>query len=138
MTTRQNKFHWLTAVRRRTLLASCCCECRFVLASCLGHLKGKGMTKLMKFCIGNNQRIDSGKCTSAETLDRNKKILIAFDEGERLLFVYRTRSSNRSVCHAISRFVHHLGPTWHTLPRSHVFSFSRPGAGIYSVTLVHR
>ena len=34
----------------------CCC---FVLASCLGHLKGKYMTKLMKVCIGNNQRIDS-------------------------------------------------------------------------------
>ena len=27
--------------------------------------------------------------------------LIAFDEGERFLFVYRTRSSNRSVCHVI-------------------------------------
>ena len=64
--------------------------------------------------------------------------LIAFDEGERFLFVYRTRSSNRSVCHAISGFGRHLGPAWHTLPRSHVFSFSRPGAGIYFVTLVHR
>ena len=62
--------------------------------------------------------------------------LIAFDEGERLLFVYRTRGSNRSVCHAISRFGRHLGPAWHTLPRSHVFSFFRPGAGIYFVTLV--
>ena len=64
--------------------------------------------------------------------------LIAFDEGERFLFVYRTRSGNRSVCHAISGFGRHLGPAWHTLPRSHVFSFSRPGAGIYFVTLVHR
>ena len=64
--------------------------------------------------------------------------LIAFDEGERFLFIYRTRSSNRSVCHAISGFGRHLGPAWHTLPRSHVFSFSRPGAGIYFVTLVHR
>ena len=64
--------------------------------------------------------------------------LIAFDEGERFLFVYRTRSSNRSVCHAISGFGRHLGPAWHTLPRSHVFSFSRPGAGIYFVTLVRR
>ena len=30
------------------------------------------MAKLMKVCIGNNQRIDSWKYTSAETLDRNK------------------------------------------------------------------
>ena len=66
------------------------------------------------------------------------EIIFAFDEGERLLFVYRTRRSNRSVCQAISRFGRHLGPAWHTLPRSHVFSFSRPGAGIYFVTLVHR
>jgi len=36
--------------------------------------------------------------------------LIAFHDGERFLFVYRTRSSNRSVCHAISRFGRHLGP----------------------------
>ena len=63
------------------------------------------------------------------------EIIFAFDEGERLLFVYRTRNSNRSVCHAISRFGRHLGPAWHTLPRSHVFSFSRPGAGIHFVTL---
>ena len=65
-------------------------------------------------------------------------VFIAFNKGERLLFVYHTRSSNRSVCDAISRFGRHLGPAWHTLPRSHVFSFSRPGAGIYFVTLVHR
>ena len=65
--------------------------------------------------------------------------IFAFDEGERLLFVYRTRSSNRSVCHAISRFGRYLGPAWHTLPQSHVFgSFSCPGAGIYFVSLVHR
>ena len=64
--------------------------------------------------------------------------LITFDEGERLLFVYRTQSSNCSVCHAISRFGRHLGPAWHTLPRSYVFSFSHPGAGIYFVTLLHR
>ena len=64
--------------------------------------------------------------------------IIAFEEGECLPFVYCTRSSNHSVCHAISRFGRHLGPAWHTLPRSHVFSFSRPGAGIYFVTLVHR
>ena len=31
--------------------------------------------------------------------------VIAFDEGERLLFVYRTQSSNRSVCHVISETV---------------------------------
>ena len=43
-------------------------------------------------------------------------IVFAFDEGERRsLFVYRTRCSNRSVCHAISRFGRHLGPVWHTL-----------------------
>ena len=66
------------------------------------------------------------------------EMIFALDEGERLLFVYRTLSSNRSVCLAISRFGRHLGPAWHTLPRSHVFSFSRRGAGIYFVTLVHR
>ena len=64
--------------------------------------------------------------------------LIAFDEGERLQFVYHARSSNRSVCQAISPFGRHLGQAWHTLSRFHVFSFSRPGAGIYFVTLVHR
>ena len=78
---RQKKFRWLMAVRRRTLLASCFCECHFILqlgcfASCLGHLKGKCMTKLMKVCIGNHQRIDSRKCTSTETLDKNLKTLI--------------------------------------------------------------
>ena len=36
------------------------------------------------------------------------------------------------------RFGRHLGPAWHILPRSHVFSFSRAGAGIYFVTLVRR
>ena len=66
-------------------------------------------------------------------------VFIAFNKGERLIFVYCTQSSNRSVCHAISRFGRHLGLAWHTLPQSHVFSFSRPGAGIYFVTrLVHR
>ena len=56
--------------------------------------------------------------------------LIAFDEGERFLFVYRTRSSNRSVCHAISGFGRHLGPAWHTLPRSHMrcVQFFSPGS----------
>ena len=62
----------------------------------------------------------------------------AFDEGERLLFVYHTWCSNRSVCHAITLFGRHLGPAWHVLPRCHVFSFSRPGAGIFFVTLVGR
>ena len=42
----------------------------------LGLLKGKCMTKLMKVCIGNNQRIDSWKCASTETLDKTKKTLI--------------------------------------------------------------
>ena len=79
----QKKFCWLTADRfvgeHSWLLVAvnvvlfCCC---FVLASCLGHLKGTCMTKLMKVCIGNNQRIDSWKCTSTETLDKNKKTLI--------------------------------------------------------------
>ena len=78
---RQKKFCWLMAVPWRTLLASCFCECHFILqlgcfASCLGHLKGKCMTKLMKVCIGNHQRIDSWKCTSTETLDKNIKTLI--------------------------------------------------------------
>ena len=54
------------------------------------------------------------------------------------LFAYRTWSSNSSVCHAISRFGRHRGLAWHILPRSHVFSFSHPGAGIYFVTLVRR
>ena len=31
VTTRQKKIPWLPAARRRTLLASCCCECHFVL-----------------------------------------------------------------------------------------------------------
>ena len=35
------------------------------------------------------------------------------------------------MCHAISRFGRRLGPARHILPRSHVFSSSRPGAGIY-------
>ena len=64
--------------------------------------------------------------------------IIAFEEGECLPFVYCTRSSNHSVCHAISRFGRHLGPAWHILPRSHVLSLSHPGAGIYFVTLIHR
>ena len=46
-----------------------------LLASCLGHLKGKCMTKLIKVSIGNNQRIDSW-CTSTEILDKNKKTMI--------------------------------------------------------------
>ena len=66
------------------------------------------------------------------------EFLVAFDEGERLLFLHRTRGTNRSVCHAISLFRRHLGPAWHTLLRSRVFSFFRPGAGISFVTLVHR
>ena len=58
------------------------------------------------------------------------EIIFAFDEGERLLFVYRTRNSNRSVCHAISRFGRHLGPAWHTLSRSHMrcVQFFSPGS----------
>ena len=31
----------------------------------------------------------------------NGDTIFSFDEGERLLFVYRTRIGNRSVCHAI-------------------------------------
>ena len=41
-------------------------------------------------------------------------VFIAFNKGECLLFMYRTRSSNRSVCHAISRFGRHLGAACHT------------------------
>ena len=66
-------------------------------------------------------------------------LLLRFDEGERILFesfAHRTCSSQRSICQAISRFGRHLGPAWHILPRSHVFSFSHPRAGIYFVTLV--
>ena len=66
-------------------------------------------------------------------------LLLRFDEGERILFEsfgYRTWSSKRSIWQAISRFWRHLGPAWHILPRSHVFSFSHPRAGIYFVTLV--
>ena len=55
-----------------------------------------------------------------------RKPIFAFDEGKRLLFVYRTRHSNRIACHAILRFKRHLGPALHTLPRSHVFSSFRP------------
>ena len=55
-------------------------------------------------------------------------VFIVSTKGEHLLFVYCTWSSNRSVSHAISRFGRHLGPAWHTVPRSHVFSFSRPEA----------
>ena len=55
-------------------------------------------------------------------------VFIVSTKGEHLLFVYCTWSSNRSVCHAISRFGRHLGPAWHTVPRSHVFSFSHPEA----------
>ena len=51
--------------------------------------------------------------------------------------MYRTWGSNRSVCHAIQRYRRHLWPAWHILPRSHVFSVSHSGAGIYFVTLVH-
>ena len=83
VTTCQKKFRWLTAVRWQTLLASCSVAvnvvlvcCCFVLSSCPDHLKGKCMTKLMKVWIGNNQCIDSWKCTSMETLDKNKKTLI--------------------------------------------------------------
>ena len=81
-TTRQKKFCWLTAVRHGehswllvavNVVLFCCC---FAMASCLGHLKGKCMTKLMKVCIRNNQRIDSWKCSSTETLDKDKKTLI--------------------------------------------------------------
>ena len=75
-TTRSNRMNfrlhsWLLVAVNAVLF---CC---FVLASCLGHLKGKCMTKLMKVCIGNNQRIVSWKRTlGTETLDKNKKTLI--------------------------------------------------------------
>ena len=65
---------------------------------------------------------------------------IAFDEGEHLLFVYRTWCSNRSVCHAISRFGRHLG-SWAGLAHFASMScdqFFAPGEGIYFLTLVRR
>ena len=69
---------------------------------------------------------------SAATKKRHKLWLeiIAFEEGECLPFVYCTRSSNHSVCHAISRFGRHLGPACHTLPRSHIrcVQFFSPGS----------
>ena len=85
MTTRQQSFvgwrwfvgenSWLVVAVNVVLF--CCC---FVLASCLGYLKGKCMTKLMKVwevCIGNNHRIDSWTCTlGTETLDKNEKTKI--------------------------------------------------------------
>jgi len=48
------EYSWLLVAVNVVLF--CCC---FVLASCLDHLKGKYMTKLMKVCIRNNQRTDS-------------------------------------------------------------------------------
>ena len=43
----KKKFRWLTAARRRTLLASCCCECRFVLLLfCFGFLSGPFKRKM--------------------------------------------------------------------------------------------
>ena len=58
--------------------------------------------------------------------------IVAFDEGERLLFESRgTSRGYRSGCHAISRFGRHLLTGWNILPRSHVFRFSCPGTGIY-------
>ena len=38
--------------------------------------ESSAMTKLIKVSIGNNQRVDSWKCTSTETLDKNRKTLI--------------------------------------------------------------
>ena len=53
----------------------------FLLLFCFGFLSGpfkrKMYDQIEKVCIGNNQRIDSWKSTSTETLDKNKrKILI--------------------------------------------------------------
>ena len=65
---------------------------------------------------------------------------IAFDEGEHLLFVYRTWCSNRLYAmrfHGLDAILD-LGLAWHILPRCHVISFSRPGEGIYFLTLVSR
>ena len=38
--------------------------------------ESSAMTNLIKVSIGNNQRVDSWKCTSTETLDKNRKTLI--------------------------------------------------------------
>ena len=47
VTTHQKKSCWLAVVRRRTLSASCCCECRFVLLLfCFGILSGPFKRKM--------------------------------------------------------------------------------------------
>ena len=43
------------------------------MASCRGHLKGKCTTKLIKVCIGNNQRIDSWKWQALKLWTRIRK-----------------------------------------------------------------
>ena len=66
---------------RRTLLASCCCECRFVLLLfCFGFLSGpfkRNMyDKTDESLYWKQSTYRFLKCTSTETLDKNKKTLI--------------------------------------------------------------
>ena len=58
----------------QTFVAFCCCECCFVLASCLGYEKENVRPNWWKSAVETIN--DSWKCTSTKTLDKNKKTLI--------------------------------------------------------------
>ena len=70
--------------------------------------------------------------------DEEMKMRSTKEDAYHLCTVHEVVTVLHGIWHAISRFGRHLGPAWHILPRSHVFSFSHPVAGIYFVTLVHR
>jgi len=73
--------------------------------------------------------------------DRNRERIIAFDEGERILFPRDLQCPvviNRDRCYMISGFGRHLGlagclpawlVTWHKWSGSHVKLFWPPGTG---------